>query len=47
MMESLDLVDYQLATRTEENLRALFFRHLPNTFETALKDLRHVPVFEV
>ncbi|MFT5889579.1 MAG: hypothetical protein ACI9BO_002406 [Zhongshania sp.] len=30
MMESFDLVDYQRATRTEDNLRALFFRHLPN-----------------
>ena len=42
MMESFDLLDYQRATGTDSDLRTLFYRHLPNAFEAALKDLRHV-----
>lgn len=42
MMESCDLTDYQRAAGTNQDLRTLFYRHLPKAFEHALKELRRI-----
>lgn len=42
MMESCDLSDYKRATGSDRVLRALFYRHLPQAIEEALKNLRRI-----